>query len=123
MRSMFGTGAEALDEKASAARGADEGTGWAGLAKAGAAVLGNVGSDGAADAIKAADAVDHPAHYTAGGVECIDAIGSALGCDGFKSYCRGNVVKYIWRAELKGGAEDYRKARRYIDWLIEAAEA
>ncbi|MBQ9009305.1 MAG: DUF3310 domain-containing protein, partial [Clostridia bacterium] len=26
------------------------------------------------------DAVNHPAHYTAGGVECIDAIEAALTC-------------------------------------------
>lgn len=127
MRSMFGTNAEAPSKEASAAFGADEGIDRAGLATAGTAVFGSVGSEVAAGANDGSDgapcnAVDHPAHYTSGSVECIDAIRSTLGRSGFSAYCRGNVVKYVWRAELKGGAEDYRKARRYIDWLIEAAE-
>lgn len=122
-RSMFGTGAEASWIEASAARGADEGIVRAGLATAGAAVSGSVGSEGAADATGTPDPVERPAHYTAGSVECIDAIRSALGMEGFEAYCRGNVLKYVWRAELKGGAEDYRKARRYLDWLIEAEGA
>lgn len=66
-----------------------------------------------------ANAVNHPSHYTAGEVECIDAIRSMLG-DGFIDYCRGNVVKYLWRAPLKGGLEDYRKARQYLTWITES---
>ncbi|WP_277070987.1 DUF3310 domain-containing protein [Slackia exigua] len=66
-----------------------------------------------------ASAVEHPAHYTAGDVECIDAIRSALG-DGFADYCLGNVIKYVWRHRMKGGAEDLEKARVYLDWAIEA---
>ena len=60
------------------------------------------------------DAVNHPSHYTAGAVECIDAIREALGYDGFLAYCRGNAMKYLWRAGLKGDAqEDLRKAAWY----------
>ena len=66
-----------------------------------------------------ASAVEHPAHYTAGDVECIDAIRAALG-DGFADYCLGNVLKYVWRHRMKGGAEDLEKARVYLDWAIEA---
>ena len=65
------------------------------------------------------DAVSHPRHYTEGAVECIDAIRSALG-DGFVPYCVGNVMKYVWRYRMKGGAEDLEKARVYLDWAIEA---
>lgn len=69
------------------------------------------------------DEVEHPAHYTHGDVECIDAIESALGDGGFAAFCRGNAIKYMWRAGLKGDAEtDYRKARWYIDRLIEDEE-
>lgn len=66
-----------------------------------------------------ASAVEHPAHYTAGDVECIDAIRAALG-DGFADYCLGNVIKYVWRHRMKGGAEDLEKARVYLGWAIEA---
>jgi hypothetical protein len=60
----------------------------------------------------------NPAHYKQSDIECIDAIRAALGPEGFKSYCRGNVIKYLWRSEHKGqAAEDYRKAEWYCDRL------
>ena len=59
--------------------------------------------------------VDHPPHYRTGDIECWDAIRAALGPDGFKSYCRGNALKYIWRAPYKGDeAGDYGKAVAYL---------
>lgn len=64
-----------------------------------------------------ADNINHPAHYTQGGVECIDAIEAATG-DGFAGYCAGNVIKYLFRYRHKGGAEDLKKARWYLDRLI-----
>lgn len=67
------------------------------------------------------DAVDHPSHYTFGSVECIDGIRSALGEDGFKAFCRGNAIKYLWRAGHKDGEpaeKDLKKANWYINkWL------
>lgn len=60
------------------------------------------------------NAVDHPSHYTQGRLEVIDAIeGLALGFHG------GNVVKYLARYKFKGGVEDLRKARWYLDRLIQ----
>ena len=68
------------------------------------------------------DPVNKPAHYNAGEVETIDGIRSALG-DGFADYCKGNVLKYVWRCGLKGdGVEDLRKAATYLEWAIEAME-
>jgi len=68
------------------------------------------------------DPVSHPAHYTAGKVECIDAIESAtVGLTGGAAYCTGNAIKYLWRWSRKGGVEDLQKARWYIDRLIETA--
>lgn len=65
------------------------------------------------------DYVNKPPHYTLGDIECIDAIKSALGADGFKSYLRGQVMKYIWRYEHKGNPlEDLSKARWYLEKLI-----
>ncbi len=34
----------------------------------------------------------------------------------------GNVVKYVVRYKLKGGLEDLKKARHYLDLLIELEE-
>ena len=56
------------------------------------------------------DPVNHPAHYTSGGIETIDFIeAKKLG------YNLGNVVKYITRSGLKGNQlEDLRKAQWYL---------
>lgn len=65
------------------------------------------------------DPINHPAHYTQGEVECIDAIKAALGPEGFRTYLRGNAIKYLWRAPHKGGTQDLHKARWYLDRLIQ----
>ncbi len=65
------------------------------------------------------DTVNHPPHYTAGGVECIDALEAAtVGLDGIEAVCTANAIKYLWRWKRKGGVEDLRKARWYIERLI-----
>ena len=62
------------------------------------------------------DPVNHPSHYCTGDIECIDAIASALGHDGLIAFCRGNAIKYLWRAGLKGDmGEDLRKAVWYCE--------
>ena len=65
------------------------------------------------------DAVSHPAHYTQGGIECIDAMQAALTHAEFVGYLRANVIKYIWRYDRKGApVQDLRKASWYLDRLI-----
>lgn len=68
------------------------------------------------------NAVNHPPHYNAGGIECIDAIRAALGEAGFEGFCVGNAIKYLWRWKHKGGVVDLEKARWYLDKLIESAK-
>ena len=70
------------------------------------------------------DPVNHPAHYTAGGIECIDAIEAALTCqdDPTSAWLTGQVLKYLWRWPAKNGAEDLRKAEFYLHRLIEREE-
>lgn len=70
------------------------------------------------------DNVNHPAHYTAGGIECIDAIAAALTCqtDPMHAWLTGQVFKYCWRWPLKNGLEDLKKARFYLDRLIADVE-
>jgi hypothetical protein len=67
------------------------------------------------------DNVNHPPHYNQGGIECIEAIKAALG-DGFADYLRGNVMKYLWRCDHKGGVEDLKKAAWYLDRAIKEME-
>lgn len=68
------------------------------------------------------DNVNHPNHYQIlDGVEAIDVIKSILG-DGFEDYCYGNVLKYVLRAPKKNGIEDLKKAKVYLDWIIEDFE-
>jgi len=69
------------------------------------------------------DMVNSPPHYTAGSIECIDAIRAALGREGFVAYCKGQVIKYNWRAGLKGSAvEDAQKAAWYQARMIAEME-
>ena len=57
------------------------------------------------------DPVNHPAHYTTGGIETIDFIEAKQ-----LNYNLGNVVKYITRADHKGNRiEDLRKAKWYLE--------
>ena len=69
-----------------------------------------------------ADAVNHPQHYTKGGVECIDAIRASMTTEAFAGYCKGNVLKYVWRYESKGGIEDLQKAAVYLNWLVQIVD-
>ena len=69
------------------------------------------------------DAVNHPAHYTRGNIECIDAIEAATtNLTGIEAVCTANVIKYIWRWKQKNGAQDLRKARWYLEKLLANAE-
>ena len=62
--------------------------------------------------------VDHPDHYNShpSGVECIQITEHM-------SFCLGNAIKYIWRADHKNNAmEDLKKAAWYINREIERRE-
>ena len=64
------------------------------------------------------DMVNRPPHYNKSGIECITAISAATG-DGFEYYLQGNIIKYVWRYPYKNGIEDLKKARWYLDKLID----
>lgn len=68
------------------------------------------------------DNVEHPSHYTQGGIECIEAIRASMTPEGFQDYCKGNCLKYIWRWRDKGGVEDLEKAKVYLQWMIDSAK-
>jgi len=56
----------------------------------------------------------NPNHYKQGKIEVIDFI-----LDQRFNYLEGNVVKYVSRYKFKNGLEDLKKARWYIDKIIE----
>ena len=69
------------------------------------------------------DMVNHPAHYTQGGIECIDALEAATtGLTGIEAVCTASAIKYLWRWKFKGGKQDLEKARWYIDRMISKLE-
>ena len=63
---------------------------------------------------KRKDNIKKPDHYNKGGIEPIEYITKNK-----LSYCEGNVIKYITRWRYKGGLEDLKKAKQYIDFIIE----
>jgi hypothetical protein len=70
------------------------------------------------------DNVNQPDHYTQGGVECIDAITAAtVNKTGIEAVCVANVIKYLWRYELKNGLEDVKKAQWYLNRPRRSANA
>ena len=70
------------------------------------------------------DNVKHPKHYLlSDGTEVKDHINSIVGdMLGRSAWKVANVIKYVARADKKNGLEDLKKAREYIDMLIEDKE-
>ena len=70
------------------------------------------------------DMVDHPNHYQAGGLECIDVMEQLYGRTGadgreaVESWIKLTIFKYIWRADKKDGAQDIDKIRWYSEKLV-----
>ncbi len=68
---------------------------------------------------KEAENVNHPSHYQ-GKTEVIEIIEQLTeGMEGKKAFNLGNVIKYIFRHESKGGVEDLKKAAWYLNRVIE----
>ena len=66
------------------------------------------------------DAVNHPPHYTTGGIETLDVIRAKMSSDRFQGYLMGNVLKYLLRCEYKEKRiEDIKKAQFYLNALVE----
>lgn len=64
------------------------------------------------------DKVYVPSHYNQGNIECIDYIKSLLTDEEFAGFLKGNVIKYLYRANKKNGEEDRLKAENYTYYLI-----
>lgn len=59
------------------------------------------------------DMVQHPTHYNKG-IETIKYITSWE-----MDFLEGNIIKYVTRYKDKNGVEDLKKAKQYLEWLIE----
>ena len=68
---------------------------------------------------KGNNVVNHPSHYTQGGIECIDAMVAAYGKEAVEVFCLLNAFKYLWRNEHKNGEEDLEKAIWYLKKRLE----
>lgn len=68
------------------------------------------------------DPVNHPNHYSSGGIDCIDAMIAAYGKESVKQFCKCNAFKYQWRFDKKNGKEDLDKAQWYQNKFLELSE-
>jgi len=63
-----------------------------------------------------------PEHHNKGKVECIEAIKEAMTKEAFLGFCKGSALECLWRYEHKGGLADIKKARAYLNYMVEALE-
>lgn len=70
------------------------------------------------------DMVNHPPHYKSkSGLEAIDAIKAFTeDLTGVEAYDTGNILKYICRWKKKNGLQDLKKAKWYLEDLINYLE-
>lgn len=61
------------------------------------------------------DLVNHPSHYTHGGMECIDEMLMIFGKEAVIHFCLCNAWKYRKRCLYKNGEEDIKKSDWYLN--------
>lgn len=69
--------------------------------------------------------VNNPPHYISEtGLETIDVIEAfTFNLKGMEAVCTANVLKYICRWKNKNGIQDLKKAKWYLDRLIDRIES
>lgn len=69
------------------------------------------------------DIVNHPEHYTYGGIETIDYMKAKSTPEEYRGYLRLSSLKYLSRAGHKDDTlQDYKKARWYLNRFIGEVE-
>lgn len=68
--------------------------------------------------------INHPNHYQSEtGMEAIDVIEAfTFDLTGVEAFDTGNIIKYICRWKKKNGLQDLRKAKWYLEHLINHVE-
>ena len=71
------------------------------------------------------DMINHPDHYqSANGLEVIDVIEEFTSdLKGIEATDTGNILKYVCRWKKKNGIEDLKKAKWYLEHLIDYVES
>ena len=62
-------------------------------------------------------------HYKSKRIQPWAAMEAWLTPEQFRGFLRGNAIKYLARCDDKGGIEDVKKARHYLDKLLEVMSA
>lgn len=65
------------------------------------------------------DNITKPKHYHKNGVDVIGFAEAQFDKKELKGFCRINALKYVTRYDRKNGIEDLKKAKFYINKLIE----
>jgi hypothetical protein len=60
----------------------------------------------------------NPEHYKVGGIETFVYLKAKLSPTELAGFCKGNIIKYVSRADHKGKLEDLKKAQWYLNNLI-----
>lgn len=58
-------------------------------------------------------------HYRSKTIQPWEAMEAWMSHEAFAGFLKGNVIKYLCRYKDKNGVEDLKKARHYLDKLIE----
>jgi len=69
--------------------------------------------------IKSDDVINAPDHYHKGGIDVIGFCEGKLSSERQAGFFQMNILKYTTRYTEKNGVEDLRKAKFYLDKLIE----
>lgn len=65
--------------------------------------------------------VNHPSYYNNNSLETIEIIKGSLSKEEYSGFLKGNILKYISRADFKGNVvEDLEKAKWYLEELIKS---
>lgn len=62
-----------------------------------------------------------PEHYNKS-IQPIEYMKAIMTPEQFRGFLKGNIIKYISRADNKGGREDYKKAMVYLGWLLKECD-
>ncbi len=71
--------------------------------------------------IESDDEPQKPAHYDTG-IDTIAFLRANCPPEQVEGFLRGNALKYLQRYDKKNGVEDLRKAKHYVEMLIEEVE-
>jgi len=66
--------------------------------------------------------MESPEHYKTQKVQPIQYLNVSMPEQQFIGFLRGNVIKYVSRYDKKNGLDDLKKAKVYLDWLIQYTE-